>query len=108
MPASPTLPIYRKYTNALGRLLSAAKLPCESGQEWTPISEIFVGLRQQMVPNPYGLRPGPFRKLLDAGLVPFLTEIMEDRRVQFTSEDLKPNCPLSAVSGRRARSGAEL
>lgn len=108
MPPEPsTSHIYHQYTNALGHLLSRTKLSYEPGQEWARVRELIDDLqaerdRERSVP-PYALRPGPFRNLLDRGLIPFLTNIVDDPSVQLTSADLLPACPMSAVSRQRFR-----
>lgn len=85
MPASPS-PM-TKHTNALGRLLSKANVSFESGREWARVNEIFKEVNGQVPRNPDGLRPGPLRNLLDVGLVPFLTKVLQDHRVRYSPED---------------------
>lgn len=68
MSISPTYHIYQIYTNALGCLLSAAKVPHDSGREWERVEEITEELRLERTKSvpPYALHPGPVRDLLDA------------------------------------------
>lgn len=95
-----TSPIYKEYTDVLGRLLSIVKLSYESGHEWARVKGILRNLRleRELHGHPYTLHSGPVQKLLDAGLIPFLTDIVEDERVRLTAADLLPDCPNSAVS----------
>lgn len=97
MSESPSFPIYQKNTEALGRLLSTANISYEAGTEWARAEGILsIGEKKATFTNtlPRGLR----RNLLDRGLIPFLTEILEDKRVEFSSAGLLPYCPDSAVS----------
>lgn len=80
-------------------MLSGAKLSYGRGKEWERAETLVNSLRPPGgAASPNALRPGPFRSLLEAGLVPFLTEIFEDRRVQYVSDDIAAPPPVSAVS----------
>lgn len=105
-----TLHIYRAYTDRLGHLLLKAKISYEREQEWARLTKVIGDLRQARPTStlPCKLRPGPVRRLLDLGLIPLLTDIVEDPSVRVTTADLQPNASQSAVSQHRVRYSAEL
>lgn len=99
MATTPDISVYETYTAALGRLLSAARVTFERGGEWSRVDSLLEDkrLEQHMSSNPATL-PTNSRGFLGIFLIPLLTDIVEDRRVRFVSEDLTPNHDPSAVS----------
>lgn len=98
MPKSPTYTVYRKHAEKLHDLLSAADISFEPYREWKRLHEIIRVARPASGQVSDGLLSGPFRKLLDLGLIALLADVMEDDHVLLVPDDIIPSPLRSAVS----------
>lgn len=102
-----TSPVYDKYTDRLRLLLSTANLSFETSEEWFGVRAVLENFRSEREhsTSPHTLLPGSVKKLLDAGLIPLLTDIVEDEEVVLTAGDPLPQRTRTAVSRLRSQRG---